>query len=335
MAREIRSGRLALRPGADPQAWDQLVTAHPDATPFHLSTFLTTAGRLLGLDAHLAVAEVDGQVVGVVPLLVRSRGPFALVNHHLPFPYLGPLLRPECSLESVLDAVRRYLAPRTVLYLGLESVAPLSVPGRPGWQGDDTYTSAFARVAEDTDAQLALMASTRRRSVRRSLRENVVTGPATRQELADHLEAWVGETFARQGLAPRWPAGAMVAIHDALAPTGGSVIHAARRDGEVLSVTLDLLGAGRMIGWQIGTGAAGRALGAHGVLHLELARTARERGIAEIDLLGAPSESMASYKRSLGAEFRPRGSTRWSPPLVPWARRVLRRTPPVLAAVTR
>jgi hypothetical protein len=317
MAREIRSGRLVLRPGADPQAWDQLVTAHPDATPFHLSTFLTTAGRLLGLDVHLAVAEVDGQVVGVVPLLVRSRGPFALVNHHLPFPYLGPLVRMDHPLEELRDAVRRYLAPRTVLRASFEWRRPVAEVAGPHWLLETDYTSAFVPVAGlDDEALLARLARDPRSRYRRAVREGVVAGPAAPEEVAGHLSRWNDEVFARQGLPPRWPTEAQFELHQQLQPSGVSHATALRRDGELLGVEVSLLLNGQLIGWEMGVSEAGRRANAGVVLQVHAMRNARDLGAKELDMLGAPTEGIAHYKRGLGAEFRRRGVARWESPLV-------------------
>src|SRR3712207_6776319 len=104
MTGRVRRKGFVLRATTDAAYWDRLVSAHPGGTPFHLSAFLTTAAEVLHLQAEFLVAERDGAVVGAVPLLIRRIGPFVLVNHRLPFPYLGPLLFAECTLDEVVAA---------------------------------------------------------------------------------------------------------------------------------------------------------------------------------------------------------------------------------------
>src|SRR3954452_23472987 len=81
-----RNGGIRLRSSTDDEAWDDLVAGHANGTAFHRAQFLRTVGPLLGLQVDLAIAEADGAAVGVVPMLLRSVGPFVVVNHALPFP---------------------------------------------------------------------------------------------------------------------------------------------------------------------------------------------------------------------------------------------------------
>lgn len=316
---------VILRPAA-PAAWDEFVAAHPRATPFHLAAFLTTAGRCLDLRTHLTFAEADGRVIGAVPLLVRSHGPFALVNHRLPVPYLGPLLDPGYGPETVLPAVRRFLRPQPLLHLAVQSVDPYRpAPRGAGWTCDPDLDSYVVPVeGRDDDGLLALFAGSRRSKLRRALRAGLTAGPATREEVAELLPRWSAEAFRRQGLPPDWPEGSHLALYDALAPTGAVLASAVRRDGEPLLVSFDLCSAGRLIGWLIGTSEAGRAADATLVMYLHLARTARDAGIAGVDLLGSPTDGIAAFKRSLGAQPRPRGVARWDSPLLPVGKRLAR-----------
>jgi hypothetical protein len=310
----------------DPGRWDAYVATHPGATPFHLAAFLTTAGRCLGLRTTLALAEDGGRVVGAVPLLVRSKGPFALVNDQTPVPYLGPLLAPGYRLETVLPAVRRFLRPQPLLRFAVQTLDPFpAAPAGPGWSWESDFDSEVVAVdpADDDDALFALFSSSRRSKLRRALRAGLTVGPATREEIAELLPRWSAEAFAKQGLPPHWPDGAHAAFYDALVPSGVGMPSAVRRGEEVLLVSFDLCAAGRLVGWEIGNGDAGRAADASLVMYFHLLCTARDRGIPAVDLLGAPTEAIAAYKRSLGAGPRPRGVARWDSPLLPMGRKLM------------
>ncbi|MGY1914635.1 GNAT family N-acetyltransferase [Blastococcus sp. SYSU DS0973] len=307
---------LSLRPSADHDLWDEFVSGHPDGTPFHRADFLTTIGSVLGLEVHLAVAEAAGAVRGVVPMLVRNRGPVLRVNRGLPVPYVGPLLAPGHSLDEALGAVRRYLRPRVIAAYDVQSVTPFLPPDQSGWSYDNSYSSAFCPVpGTDDEGLLNTLAKTQRAHARRSVRRGLVSGPATRQEVADHLTAWANAPLLRQGLPPRWPVGSHLAVYDAL-PREVCLATAVRRDGEPLAVGLALCFAGRMVGWEVGMSEEGRSAGAGTLLHVAELALARDRGIAELDILGAPSPSLENYKRSLGAEFRSRGVASWDAPVV-------------------
>jgi CelD/BcsL family acetyltransferase involved in cellulose biosynthesis len=310
-----RPGPLVLRP-TDARSWDDLVSGYPDATPFHLSSFLTTAAALLGLRAELTVVERDGAVVGAVPLLIRRIEPFVLVNHRLPVPYHGPLLSPGCSLDDVVVAVRQYVWPRRLVHFGVQAIRPLPPPGRPGWEGREDRTVLVVPTAvEDDDALLAMIGKSQRRTLRRADRTGVTAGTATRQEVADYLGAWAALPLTRQGRPPQWPSGAPLAFYDALAPSGVCRATAVRRDGALLAVSADLVLGKRQIGWQIGISDSGRALGAASVLEFAAMRLARAAGAVEHDLLAALTPGQAAFKRSFGAEPRPIGVVRWASPL--------------------
>lgn len=107
----MRGPTLRLSPSRDDRLWHDLVVGHDAGTAFHLSQFLRTAAPLLGQRAHLTLAEAEGEIVGVVPMLVREVGPLLLVNCSARFPYLGPLLPPDFSMDTVLAAVQRYFRP--------------------------------------------------------------------------------------------------------------------------------------------------------------------------------------------------------------------------------
>jgi CelD/BcsL family acetyltransferase involved in cellulose biosynthesis len=324
-----RPGALMLRPTDDARSWDDLVSGHPDATPFHLSSFLTTAAGLLDLRVDLTVVEQDGEVVGAVPLLIRRIEPFGLVNHRLPFPYFGPLLSPRCSLDDVLVAVRQYLRPRPLLHFGVQAVRPFPLPGRLGWECSlGRATLVVPTGDKDDDELLAMISKSQRGTLRRAERAGVTAGTATRTEVAEYLGAWAAVPFARQGLPARWPSGAHLAFYDALAPSGVCRAIAVRRDGELLAVSTDLAFGKRLIGWEIGISDSGRAVGAASVLEFAAMRLARVVGAVELDLLGAVTPGQAAFKRSFGAEPRPLGAVRWASHLLHWGKRLRSLVPP-------
>ncbi len=332
MSSASTDGALRLRPSTDDAVWDDLVARHPNGTAFHLSRFLRTAGPLLGLRVRLAVAESDGETVGVVPMLLRAVGPFLLVNHWLPFPHLGPLLPPEFTPDAVVSSVRSHLRPRPVAHFGVQSTTPFPVPDRRGWECREDFCSAVVPTGgKDDDALLALLSRGQRQVVRRAVKDGLVSEPATREDITV-LTGWSRATLLRQGVSSPWPSDSHLALHDALAPSGVCLATAVRRDDELLAVSLDMLFGDRLVGWEMGMSEEGRAAGASLVLHTAVMRRARDLGATELDMLGAPTPSIASYKRSLGAELRPRGVAVWAPHWLP-PRKYLRRVATLLPSI--
>jgi hypothetical protein len=309
---------LRLSPSRDDRLWDDLVVRHQAGTAFHLSRFLRTAAALLGQRAHLTFAEADGEIVGVVPMLVRGIGPLLLVNCSARFPYLGPLLPPDFSMDTVLGAVQRYFRPRPVLCLGMQSTDSIAVPDRRGWMPDDDACSAILTMGDKgDDALLGLFAPNQRRRLRRAAEEGIVAGAATRPEVVEHLQPLVNDTLARNSKRPTWPASSHVRFYDVLAPTGVCLATAVRKDGKVLAISLDMLLGRRLVAWEMGISREGRMLGASPVLAAAVMRRARNLGATEFDMLGAPTPGIATYKRSLGAELRPRTAAHWTAPWLP------------------
>jgi hypothetical protein len=326
---------LVLRPCSDPERWDRAVAEHPDGTPFHLTGFLQTVAERYGRRLHLTELEADGEPVGLVPLLVRSGGPFLLINHGLYISYLGPLLQPGIPPAEVVDAVRRFFRPRPVAHVGLKAIRPFDVPDAPGWTAFDDYMRAVVPVGRDDDALIELFSARQRSNLRRSSRAGLTVGPATREEIAESFTAWANEPFVRQGLPPRWPAGFHLAVHDRLATSGVAVSRAVRRDGELVALGTDLVLGNRLFGWEEATSAEGRKLGASAQLWLDCLRRARELGVAEIDLLGVPTPGLAAYKRGLGAEIVPCGVAEWISPTKSAARTLKRAARPPVRLLRR
>ncbi len=54
---------------ADDSAWDAFVRAHPDGSFFHLSTWRDVIARAFGHHTCYALAEQDGAIIGILPLV--------------------------------------------------------------------------------------------------------------------------------------------------------------------------------------------------------------------------------------------------------------------------
>ena len=90
--------------GSETAAWDAFVRSRPDGTFFHLAAWRGVIEAAFAHHAHYAVAEQDGAIVGVLPLVqVRTR----LFGHTLissPFcVYGGPLAASAEAARALAD----------------------------------------------------------------------------------------------------------------------------------------------------------------------------------------------------------------------------------------
>jgi FemAB-related protein (PEP-CTERM system-associated) len=88
--------------GTDTTGWDRFVTAHPQATFFHRSTWRDVIARAFAHKTHYLQAEQDGAVVGVLPLAQVKTRLFGHTLISLPFCVYGGPLAVETSVARAL-----------------------------------------------------------------------------------------------------------------------------------------------------------------------------------------------------------------------------------------
>jgi CelD/BcsL family acetyltransferase involved in cellulose biosynthesis len=240
------------------------------------------------------------QVVGVAPLLVKRLGPFSSINW-TPFPYLGPLVPPEL-IPATLSALRlkaRHLAAVNHQQSFADLIPSDSAAGFT-FATDRTFVVPLdGRSDKDL---LAAMSASRRQEIRGAIRHGleVWTADATDLRL---LEVWLGQTFASQGLRPDYRPGAFERICGALQDVSGSA-HVARLDGRAVAVEVSIANGRRVFGWLAAADPAYRSKYPHTLLNWHRMLWARDRDAIEFDLVGAPREGIAVYKKTFGAVER-------------------------------
>ncbi|MDA8248072.1 MAG: FemAB family PEP-CTERM system-associated protein [Rhodospirillales bacterium] len=99
-----------LRPEAR-AAWDAFVAAHPEGTFFHLAAWADVIQRAFGHQPHYLMAERDGAVVGVLPLVHMRSRLFGSTLVSAPFcVYGGPVAADAESLAVLLEAAAALMA---------------------------------------------------------------------------------------------------------------------------------------------------------------------------------------------------------------------------------
>ena len=157
--------------------WTGFAAAHPDALPFHSSSWLTTLRETYGFGAFvLMVVGRGGDVRGGVPLMevkVPLRG-----SRWVALPFTDrcpPLVADPEAPRALADAVRRCSA---------DAGAPLAEVRAPlaGWNQTAVATMHVLDLTRETSALLRGFSSAARRNVRKAQREGVVVRRAVREE---------------------------------------------------------------------------------------------------------------------------------------------------------
>jgi CelD/BcsL family acetyltransferase involved in cellulose biosynthesis len=151
---------------------------------------------------------------------------------------------------------------------------------------------------------LAAMDKKRRQAIRRTQRLGYEVGPAQRRDFG-HVDAWIGEVYAAQGMRDSYRAGTWERVFAALGETPGSAFRAVRQGGRTVGMAAILATARRAFFWQVAIDPSHRPEHPQELLTWQALRWAREAGLAELDLVGAPNEGIAEYKRRFGAVERP------------------------------
>jgi FemAB-related protein (PEP-CTERM system-associated) len=146
------------------KTWDRFVEQHPRATVAHLAGWRRVIGEAYGHQTVGLVAEDDGEVAGLLPLvLIRSRL-FGRRLVSMPFlDYGGILAEPGSRAEQALLGAARGLArARGAHSLGLRQFHP---SGLPVTAGHDRLTVLLA--LEDEDRVWRALPSERRNRIRK------------------------------------------------------------------------------------------------------------------------------------------------------------------------
>lgn len=266
--------------GTDTAAWDAFVHSRPDATFFHLAAWRTVIEAAFAHRAHYLVAEQDGAVIGVLPLVqVRTR----LFGHALissPFcVYGGPLAadaEASRALAETAGALRVQLGATLCEFRFLQ--APPDDWLGSSWQAREALYVTFRRaISGDDDANLKAIPRKQRAVVRKGIERGLT---ATADRNVDRLHAIYAQSVRNLGtpvFARRYfrilaetfgEAVDVLTVHDGKAPVA-AVLNFTWRD-EVLPY------------YGGGTPAA-RACYANDFMYWEVMRRAAARGVRLFD----------------------------------------------------
>jgi FemAB-related protein (PEP-CTERM system-associated) len=289
---------LTVREAAGEEARvDAFVSAHPDATPFHLTAWTHAVARGCGQRGRFLIAERDGAIVGYLPL-TEVRSPLfgeALVSAG--FAVGGGIIGE--GVEPLAAAARAIGYPSVELRGG-------ALPA--DWAIDDATYLGFVRpIAADDEAELLNIPRKQRAEVRKALANDleVVTGGLA---LADEHYRIYAESVRNLGT-PVFPR----ALFRAVLETMDADVLTVRHEGRAVASVLSLYFNGTVYPYWGGGTEAARGLRANDRMYFALMAHARARGCTQFDFgRSKAGTGPAAFKKNWGFVGTPLRYAKWS-----------------------
>jgi len=154
-------------------AWDRFVTDHPDGTFFHRAAWADVITAAFGHRSHYLIAERDGAIVGVLPLVHMRTRLFGSALISTPFcVYGGPLATDVESHAALLDAAAALLGPTRAdsLELRFLSAPPAEWLDLAEWPaGNEIYVTFRKPIGGGDDANLKAIPNRQRAVIRKAI----------------------------------------------------------------------------------------------------------------------------------------------------------------------
>jgi FemAB-related protein (PEP-CTERM system-associated) len=96
------SAGVIVSTGAAAQRWDAYVESHPAATGYHLAAWAPIFTRAFGHETRYLAAETDGQIVGILPLVIFKSRLLRRFSVSLPFLNYGGIVADTPEAERAL-----------------------------------------------------------------------------------------------------------------------------------------------------------------------------------------------------------------------------------------
>lgn len=144
--------------------WDAFVTAHPDGTLCHLSTWAVVAETVYGWTPYYLAAEADRVITGVVPLVHVRHGFGRGTLVSAPFCVYGGALARDSATANALDKAAADLA-RELNVTALEMRQ--RERANPAWVGTDLYATFRKQLEPDPASNLAAVPRKQRAMIRK------------------------------------------------------------------------------------------------------------------------------------------------------------------------
>lgn len=291
----------------DEQAYEAEVSQCVGVTGYHHWFFLRALADALNLRFRAFAIDVDGERLGVAPVLLRRSGPVSTANF-LPIGCIGPVIRGEALragrmgelLRGVDPVLRRHMtvAARWAFSPALPlSAEDLSIPGFSVFEWENFVLPAATSV----DDCWKKMSTGRRQSVRQTEKRGVSVEDSSPEEISQWFPGQMTALYDRENRIRAYDLDVVQALADRLTGHPRMLWRTAKgEDGAIYGMTASIIGDDRLWGWQI-VGPSVRSMSPHTLLHWDSIKWSRERELS-YDMGGVPSDGVRVIKHSLGGE---------------------------------
>lgn len=280
---------------SDAAAWDNFVFSQPGGAFFHRFAWRSIFKGVFRLDPHYLIAEREGRVVGILPLVHQKSLIFGSALIAAPFHVEGGPLASDQDAAAALDNAALELM-RELKAPVLEFRSRKAV--RPGWIVKRELYATFSRPLSTKDEENLLAIPRKQRAVVRK----ALSGPLTRdvEEGVDALFRVYSESVRNLGT-PVFPKRYFAALRQAFGSDCDVVVI---RDGGVpVSAVMNFYHGGTVLPYYGGGTALARRTGANDLLYWEVMRRAALRGCTQYDFGRSKAGTGAfSFKKNWGFE---------------------------------
>ncbi|MBC7802158.1 MAG: FemAB family PEP-CTERM system-associated protein [Gemmatimonadaceae bacterium] len=188
-----------LDPATEP-AWDKFVDAMPTGTFFHRAAWAQVFGRAFGHTPHYVVAEQDGAITGILPLVHVKTRLFGNSLMSSPFCVYGGPLAADAATAEALETYAAALMQRVGAKVAeFRFLHPLP----DGWLDDeawptraDLYVTFRRAIVADDEANLKAIPRKQRAMVRKGIDRGLTS---TTSDHVDGLHAIYAESVRNLG----------------------------------------------------------------------------------------------------------------------------------------
>ncbi len=284
-------------------AWDRFVASHPAATFFHQAAWAGLIDRVFGHTPYFVLAEQDGAICGVLPLVHMRTRLFGSTLASLPFcVYGGPLAADAGTLRALesyaTDLQRRLGAPS--LEFRLRDPLP------DGWLAEDRWAAreglyvTFRRpIATSDEANLKAIPRKQRAMVRKGIDLGLRSETSREAGRVWPIYAESVRNLGTPVFPRRWFEQLLTEFEDADVVT-------VLDDGRPIAAVLNFYWRGEVLPYYGGGTAAARGRYGNDFMYWEVMRRAAERGCTGFDFGRSKSGTGAfAFKKNWGFEPQP------------------------------
>ena len=261
--------------GRDAEAWDRFVFSASQGTFFHRVGWHGIFKNIFRLEPHYLLAERDGHLVGVLPLVLQRSLLFGKALIAAPFCVEGgPAALDNDADAALTDAALRLQDQTGAQYVEFRS----SHAHHPGWTArKDLYATFAGPITSDNNANLLSVPRKQRAVIRKTL-ESGLTSEA--DVGVDRLFAVYSESMRNLGT-PVFSKRYFSALKQVFGNDCDIVVI---KDGaEVISAVLNFYYKDTVLPYYGGGRFSARRNGANDFLYWEVIRRAAERGYTRFD----------------------------------------------------